>query len=122
MAALNCVEYVTIFDEPTPREIIAALLPDVLVKGGDRALDRIVGRDEVDAGGGEVLSLPFIERLLDHRFDRTDRATEFARKHRDTETERGRDGEMIERRLFLLPSFSLLSVSVSLCLRGKWRM
>jgi len=61
MAALNCVEYVTIFDEPTPREIIAALLPDVLVKGGDWDLDRIVGRDEVEAAGGEVLNLPFIE-------------------------------------------------------------
>jgi D-beta-D-heptose 7-phosphate kinase/D-beta-D-heptose 1-phosphate adenosyltransferase len=61
MAALNCVEYVTIFEEPTPREIIAALLPDVLVKGGDWDLDRIVGRDEVEAAGGEVLSLPFIE-------------------------------------------------------------
>jgi D-glycero-beta-D-manno-heptose 1-phosphate adenylyltransferase len=61
MAALNCVEYVTIFDDPTPREIIAALLPEVLVKGGDWDLDRIVGRDEVEAAGGEVLSLPFIE-------------------------------------------------------------
>lgn len=61
MAALGCVDYVTIFDEPTPREIIAALLPDVLVKGGDWELDRIVGRDEVEAAGGEVLSLPFIE-------------------------------------------------------------
>jgi D-glycero-beta-D-manno-heptose 1-phosphate adenylyltransferase len=61
MAALNCVDYVTIFDWPTPREIIAALLPDVLVKGGDWDLDRIVGRDEVEAAGGEVLSLPFIE-------------------------------------------------------------
>src|SRR5215475_8445900 len=61
IVALNCVEYVTIFDEHTPREIIAALLPDVLVKGGDWDLDRIVGRDEVEAAGGEVLSLPFIE-------------------------------------------------------------
>ncbi|MBO0863027.1 MAG: D-glycero-beta-D-manno-heptose 1-phosphate adenylyltransferase, partial [Chloracidobacterium sp.] len=46
---------------PTPREIIASLLPDVLVKGGDWGLDRIVGRDEVEAAGGEVLSLPFVE-------------------------------------------------------------
>jgi rfaE bifunctional protein nucleotidyltransferase chain/domain len=61
MAALSCVDYVTIFDEPTPREIIAALLPDVLVKGGDWDVERIVGRDEVEAAGGEVLSLPFIE-------------------------------------------------------------
>jgi len=61
MAALSCVDYVTIFDEPTPREIIAALLPDVLVKGADWGADRIVGREEVEAAGGEVLSLPFIE-------------------------------------------------------------
>jgi len=61
VAALGCVDYVTIFDEPTPREIIAALLPDVLVKGGDWGIDQIVGRQEVEACGGEVLSLPFIE-------------------------------------------------------------
>jgi len=61
MAALSCVDYVTIFDESTPREIIAALLPDVLVKGGDWDVDRIVGREEVEAAGGRVLSLPFVE-------------------------------------------------------------
>jgi D-beta-D-heptose 7-phosphate kinase/D-beta-D-heptose 1-phosphate adenosyltransferase len=61
IAALGCVDYVTIFDEPTPREIIVALLPDVLVKGGDWGVDQIVGREEVEAVGGKVLSLPFIE-------------------------------------------------------------
>ena len=61
MAALACVDYVTVFDEPTPREIIAALLPDVLVKGGDWSLDTIVGREEVEAAGGQVLSLPFVD-------------------------------------------------------------
>jgi len=61
MAALACVDFVTIFDEPTPREIIAALLPDVLVKGGDWSLDTIVGREEVEAAGGQVLSLPFVD-------------------------------------------------------------
>jgi rfaE bifunctional protein nucleotidyltransferase chain/domain len=61
MAALGCVDYVTIFDASTPREIIAALLPDVLVKGGDWDIDRIIGRDEVEAAGGKVLSLPFVE-------------------------------------------------------------
>jgi D-beta-D-heptose 7-phosphate kinase/D-beta-D-heptose 1-phosphate adenosyltransferase len=61
MAALGCVDYVTIFDAPTPREIIAALLPDILVKGGDWGLERIIGRDEVEAAGGKVLSLPFVE-------------------------------------------------------------
>ena len=50
-----------IFDEETPRELIAALLPDVLVKGGDWPLDQIVGRDEVEAAGGRVLSLPYVE-------------------------------------------------------------
>lgn len=61
MAALACVDYVTIFNDPTPREIIASLLPEVLVKGGDWSLDRIVGRDEVEAAGGKVLSMPFAE-------------------------------------------------------------
>ena len=61
MAALACVDYVTIFDEPTPRQIIAALLPDVLVKGGDWGVDQIVGRKEVEAAGGQVMSLPFVD-------------------------------------------------------------
>jgi D-glycero-beta-D-manno-heptose 1-phosphate adenylyltransferase len=61
MAALGCVDYVTIFDESTPRAVITALAPDVLVKGGDWGLDQIVGRDEVEAAGGKVLSLAFVE-------------------------------------------------------------
>lgn len=60
MAALACVDYVIIFNEPTPRETIAALLPDVLVKGGDWGVAQIVGREEVEAAGGRVLSLPFV--------------------------------------------------------------
>jgi rfaE bifunctional protein nucleotidyltransferase chain/domain len=61
MAALACVDYVTIFSEETPRELIAELLPDILVKGGDWSLDTIVGREEVEAAGGLVQSLSFIE-------------------------------------------------------------
>lgn len=61
MAALACVNFVTIFDESTPQQIIAALLPDVLVKGGDWSLETIVGRAEVEAAGGQVLSLPFVD-------------------------------------------------------------
>lgn len=61
MAALACVDFVTVFDEPTPREIISALLPDVLVKGGDWGIDAIVGREEVEAAGGKVMSLAFVE-------------------------------------------------------------
>jgi len=60
MAALACVDYVTVFDELTPLEIISALLPDILVKGGDWSVDTIVGREEVEAAGGQVLSLPFV--------------------------------------------------------------
>ncbi len=63
MAALACVDYVTIFDEPTPQRVIATLLPDVLVKGGDWNIDNIVGRTEVEAAGGQVLSLPFVDGL-----------------------------------------------------------
>jgi rfaE bifunctional protein nucleotidyltransferase chain/domain len=61
LAALVAVDYVTVFDELSPRSLIAALLPDVLVKGGDYSLDEIHGREEVEAAGGRVLSLPFIE-------------------------------------------------------------
>jgi len=61
VAALEAVDYVIIFDEETPRELIAELLPDVLVKGGDWPLDEIVGRQEVEAAGGKVLSLPYVE-------------------------------------------------------------
>jgi D-beta-D-heptose 7-phosphate kinase/D-beta-D-heptose 1-phosphate adenosyltransferase len=61
ISALEAVDYVTIFDEETPRALIAALLPDVLVKGGDWPLDQIIGREEVEASGGRVVSLPYVE-------------------------------------------------------------
>ena len=57
-AALEAVDYVVLFDEPTPREIIAKILPDVLVKGGDWGPNEIVGREEVEAAGGRVVSIP----------------------------------------------------------------
>ena len=61
LAALRFVDYVTVFDNISPRSLIAELLPDVLVKGGDYALDQIHGREEVEAAGGKVISLPFVE-------------------------------------------------------------
>jgi D-beta-D-heptose 7-phosphate kinase/D-beta-D-heptose 1-phosphate adenosyltransferase len=61
LAALRYVDYVTIFDDISPRSLIAKLLPDVLVKGGDYGLDEIHGREEVEAAGGQVVSLPFVE-------------------------------------------------------------
>jgi D-beta-D-heptose 7-phosphate kinase/D-beta-D-heptose 1-phosphate adenosyltransferase len=60
LAALECVDAVVIFNEPTPREIISSLLPDVLVKGGDWAGDKIIGREEVEAAGGRVVSIPIV--------------------------------------------------------------
>ena len=61
LAALRFVDYVTVFDNISPRSSIAELLPDVLVKGGDYQLDQIHGREEVEAAGGNVISLPFVE-------------------------------------------------------------
>ena len=61
LAALEAVSYVTVFDELSPRRLIAELLPDVLVKGGDYALPEIHGREEVEAAGGRVVALPFVE-------------------------------------------------------------
>ncbi len=61
LAALRQVDYVTIFDELSPRSLIAQLLPDVLVKGGDYDLDQIHGREEVEAAGGRVVALPFVD-------------------------------------------------------------
>ena len=54
LAALQCVDYVTIFEESTPLELICQLLPDVLVKGADYRRDQVVGADEVEAAGGRV--------------------------------------------------------------------
>ena len=61
VAALRVVDYVIVFDDVSPRSLIAELLPDVLVKGGDYDLDQIHGREEVEAAGGKVISLPFVD-------------------------------------------------------------
>jgi len=58
LAALSSVDYVTIFDEPTPRALISQVLPNVLVKGADWPLDQVAGREEVEAAGGRVVSIP----------------------------------------------------------------
>jgi len=60
LAALGCVDLIVPFAEETPAKLIAALLPDVLVKGGDYSPDNIVGAREVRAHGGEVIVMPFI--------------------------------------------------------------
>jgi D-beta-D-heptose 7-phosphate kinase/D-beta-D-heptose 1-phosphate adenosyltransferase len=76
LGALACVDAAVIFDEDTPAEIVRRLQPDVLVKGADWPADRIVGRDTVEARGGEVIRVPIegaystsaiIERVRDLR-------------------------------------------------------
>jgi rfaE bifunctional protein nucleotidyltransferase chain/domain len=61
LAALEAVDCVTFFDDLTPRRLIAQILPDVLVKGADWDPGQIVGREEVEAGGGKVVSIPVIQ-------------------------------------------------------------
>lgn len=57
LAAMQVVDYVTIFDDLTPQAVIARMLPNVLVKGSDWGLDEIVGRAEVEAAGGRVVAI-----------------------------------------------------------------
>ncbi len=59
IAALEVVDYVTLFDQDTPRELIAYLSPDVLVKGGDWEIEKIVGADLVRSQGGKVKVIPY---------------------------------------------------------------
>jgi len=61
--ALSAVDYVVAFDEPTPRELLSELKPDVLVKGGDYGVEGVIGREIVWAYGGEVCVVPATEDL-----------------------------------------------------------
>ena len=63
LAALGCVDFVVLFAEPDPGRLIGALQPDILVKGGDWALDKIIGRDIVEARGGMVRTIPLVPGL-----------------------------------------------------------
>ena len=61
LSSLKYVDYVVIFGEPDPYNTIAAIKPDVLVKGSDWGIDKIIGRDIVESYGGKVCTIPFIE-------------------------------------------------------------
>jgi rfaE bifunctional protein nucleotidyltransferase chain/domain len=63
LAALGCVDQVVLFEEDTPQELIIALMPEVLVKGGDWPVEKIVGAPEVLAAGGQVYSIPLVENF-----------------------------------------------------------
>jgi D-beta-D-heptose 7-phosphate kinase/D-beta-D-heptose 1-phosphate adenosyltransferase len=61
LAALNCIDYVVVFDEDTPLKVITALRPDILVKGGDYTPDGVVGRELVESYGGRVELINFVD-------------------------------------------------------------
>lgn len=63
LAALACVDYVTIFDEPDPLALIQALRPNILVKGGDWSPERIIGKKFVEAQGGSVRNIPLVPNI-----------------------------------------------------------
>ena len=61
LSALRCVDHVIVFDDDTPLAVITALIPDVLVKGGDYTPDTVVGADVVEQHGGSVVIIPLLE-------------------------------------------------------------
>lgn len=74
LSGLESVNFVTVFDDSTPQRLIQAVLPDVLVKGGDWEMNEVVGREDVEAAGGKVVLIPYekgqstsgiIKRILD---------------------------------------------------------
>lgn len=60
LEAIEYIDYILSFSQDTPRELISALLPDVLVKGGDWSPDEVVGREEVEGAGGKVVLIPYL--------------------------------------------------------------
>jgi bifunctional ADP-heptose synthase (sugar kinase/adenylyltransferase) len=60
MAALGVVDYVCLFEDDTPLELITAVVPDVLVKGADWPIDKVVGREVVESAGGTVQTIEFL--------------------------------------------------------------
>ncbi len=61
LAGLACVDYIVLFDEETPASLVAEIQPDVLVKGADWADKTVVGRETVEARGGRVVLIPYVE-------------------------------------------------------------
>ena len=61
VAALECVDYVCVFDEATPTKLIEELIPDVLVKGSDYDITEVAGREIVSSNGGRVEVVPFVK-------------------------------------------------------------
>ena len=81
LAGLTAVDYICLFNEDTPQEMIRALIPDVLVKGGDYQIDEIVGRDIVEKNGGKVITIPQV-----HGFSTTELTKKIAQLIAEKET------------------------------------
>lgn len=77
VAALGCVDYVVLFDEPQPKSLIADIQPDVLVKGGDWKPDEVIGREIVEGRGGTLKIIPLVPEVS---------TTTLLRKIRDSES------------------------------------
>jgi len=60
LSNLKCIDYITIFEEDTPYEVIKKLVPDILIKGGDWAKENIVGKDVVENSGGKIETIEFV--------------------------------------------------------------
>ena len=63
LAALGCVDMIVVFKEDTPLNLITEVMPDVLVKGADWPIDKIVGGKEVIANGGNVINIPMVDNF-----------------------------------------------------------
>ena len=63
IAAMESVDYVTIFDQEDPFEVVSAVKPDILIKGGDWSIETIVGRELVESYGGKVMNIPLVEGI-----------------------------------------------------------
>lgn len=61
LEAVEEIDYLVSFSEETPQAVIASLLPDILVKGGDWKIDEVVGKSEVEKAGGKVIIIPYLE-------------------------------------------------------------
>jgi rfaE bifunctional protein nucleotidyltransferase chain/domain len=83
LAGLSAVDFICFFDEDTPQKIIQAVIPDLLVKGGDYQIHEIVGRDIVEKNGGKVITIPVIEG-----FSTTDLIRRIAKLMIEKETEK----------------------------------
>ncbi len=92
IAALQCVDYVVLFDEPTPAGIIEALAPDVLVKGQDWADKGVVGREFVEGHGGRVVLLPLVEGISTSRIVERIRSAAAESRHAANPTHGGQGG------------------------------